>query len=77
MRFRKIEPIRPEILFNLKQMLRVQRVREEKMLNNEIKHEELIDYIKKRNEIGVILENTKKIKQLKAVADIIEQEVAQ
>lgn len=35
----------------------------------------MIEYVKKRNQIEIILENSKKIKTLKVIADLIEKEI--
>ncbi|KAL4509966.1 hypothetical protein ABPG72_010159 [Tetrahymena utriculariae] len=74
-KFKKVENIRPEIIFNIKQMIRMQRLRAEKIYKEEIKPDEMIDYMRKRNQIEIILENSKQIKNLKGVADLIEKEI--
>jgi hypothetical protein len=63
------------MIYNVKQLLRLQSQREKLILKQLIKPEEMIDYVRKRNQIQILLENSKKIKSLKDVANLIETEI--
>ena len=40
-----------------------------------IKPDEMLEYVRKRNEINILLEKSKKIKNLRVIAKLIEQEI--
>ena len=63
------------LIYNIKQMLRIQKKREQLIINNMIKPDEMIKYVRKRNEINILLEKSKKIKNLRVIAKLIEQEI--
>ena len=63
------------LIYNIKQMLRIQKKREQLIINKMIKPDEMIKYVRKRNEINILLEKSKKIKNLRVIAKIIEQEI--
>ena len=50
-------------------------MREKKILEKLIQPEEMMDYIKKKNQIEILYESSKKIQNLKSVANLIEQEI--
>ena len=56
-------------------MLRIQKKREQLIINKMIKPDEMIKYVRKRNEINILLEKSKKIKNLRVIAKLIEQEI--
>ena len=56
-------------------MLRIQKKREQLIINKMIKPDEMIKYVRKRNEINILLEKSKKIKSLRVIAKLIEQEI--
>lgn len=75
-KFHKRSKIRDDdMIYNIKQLLRLQKVREQKMLKNSIQPPEMMEYLKKKNEIQILLENSKKIKNLQLVASSIELEI--
>lgn len=63
------------LIYNIKQMLRIQKKREQLIINKMIKPDEMIKYVRKRNEINILLEKSKKIKNLRVIAKLIEQEI--
>ena len=63
------------LIYNIKQMLRIQKKRDQLIINKMIKPDEMIKYVRKRNEINILLEKSKKIKNLRVIAKLIEQEI--
>ena len=63
------------LIYNIKQMLRIQKKREQLIINKMIKPDEMIKYVMKRNEINILLEKSRKIKNLRVIAKLIEQEI--
>ena len=63
------------LIYNIKKMLRIQKKREQLIINKMIKPDEMIKYVRKRNEINILLEKSKKIKNLRVIAKLIEQEI--
>ena len=63
------------LIYNIKQMLRIQKKREQLIINKMIKPDEMSKYVRKRNEINILLEKSKKIKNLRVIAKLIEQEI--
>lgn len=76
--FKLITPIRKEdMVYNIKHLAILKYRREKKFLQGQADPAELLDYIKKKNQIQIYIQAAKKITDLQGVAELIEAQITQ
>lgn len=63
------------MVYNVQQLLRMKKIYENQLQDLVIKPSDMIDYIKKRNKVDMIVENSKKMKNLSGMANMVEGEI--
>ena len=64
------------MVYNIKHLAILKYQREKKILEGSTNITDLLDYIKKKNEIQILIAQAKKIKTLEEIASVIENEIA-